>query len=286
MALVYYNLSYLMQKKELLLKNDSLYAGFLEKATLRYDKGESNVLEKTTAENQRGQISLQLSQIQQDMDIVQLQFQLLLNTTTQFIPLEKKAMLTVSLSDNDSGFLASHAFMQYLKEQQQIAAAMTSVERSRLLPDLTLGYNIMSMKGTGADNKEYNSLPRFHSVQLGLSIPIFTGGQKAKINAARANELITAKDYEINLRSFESSYRTAFAQYRKFEEAIQYFEGTALKNAETITSTANKQFVNGEINYLEWVLLINQAISIRSDYIEAVKNRNISVAEVNFFINN
>ncbi|MCZ2459737.1 MAG: CusA/CzcA family heavy metal efflux RND transporter [Chitinophagales bacterium] len=284
-ALVYYNLSYLMQKKELLLKNDSLYAGFLEKATLRYDKGESNVLEKTTAENQRGQISLQLSQIQQDMDILQLQFQLLLNTATLFFPLEKKATLT-NLTGNDSAFLASHAFMQYLKEQQEIAAALTSVERSRLLPDLTLGYNIMSMKGTGADNKEYNSLPRFHSVQLGLSIPIFTGGQKAKINAARANELITAKDYEINLRSFESSYRSAFAQYRKFEEAIQYFEGTALKNAETITSTANKQFVNGEINYLEWVLLINQAISIRSDYIEAVKNRNISVAEANFFINN
>ena len=65
---------------------------------------------------------------------------------------------------------------------------------------------------------------------------------------------------------------------------MQYFETTALKNAEVITSTANKQFLGGDINYLEWVLLVNQAVNIQNDYIEAVKNRNSSIIEINSFI--
>jgi cobalt-zinc-cadmium resistance protein CzcA len=72
-------------------------------------------------------------------------------------------------------------------------------------------------------------------------------------------------------------------EYRKYSDAIHYFETTALKNADVITSTANKQFINGEINYLEWVLLVNQAVSIQSDYIEALKNRNSAAIEMNSF---
>jgi len=58
---------------------------------------------------------------------------------------------------------------------------------------------------------------------------------------------------------------------------------TGLKNADVITSTANKQFLNGQIDYLDWVLLINQAVSIQSDYIEALRNRNASIVEINSY---
>lgn len=101
----------------------------------------------------------------------------------------------------------------------------------------------------------------------------------------KTNEMIASNQYEMNLQNFENAYRSAFAQYQKFEETVQYFETTALKNAETITTTANQQFLNGDINYLEWVLLLNQATTIQSDYIEAVKNRNNAVAELNFYSN-
>jgi cobalt-zinc-cadmium resistance protein CzcA len=281
---VFYTLVYLQQKKELLQKNDSIFSEFLEKATLRFSKGESNILEKTTAENQRGQIALQLLQLEQDVELLQLQFQLLLNTTTIFVP-DENEVLQNNFSESDTALLNSHPAMQFWKQQQQIAIASTKLERSRLAPDITFGYNIMGMKGTGADNIIYNSTPQFQSGQIGLNIPIFAGSQKAKINAAKTNEIITANEYEMNLQNFENAYRSAFAQYQKFEETVQYFETTALKNAEIITTTANQQFLNGDINYLEWVLLLNQAITIQSDYIEALKNRNNAVAELNFYTN-
>ena len=281
---VFYTLVYLHHKRELLQKTDTLFAEFLNKATLRFKAGESNVLEKTTAENQRGQMALQLLQLETDWEIVQLQFQLLLNTEKDFVPMED-ADLGIPFLENDSSLLTSHPEIQFLKQQQQIANAVTKSEQSKLLPDLSFGYNLMGMRGMGPDDKLYNSTPQFHSIQIGLGIPVFTGSQKAKINAAKINENIAANEYEWKLKNFENAYHSAFMEYQKFEEMVRYFESTALKNAATITETAEKQFLNGDINYLEWVLLINQAIGIQSDYIEAVKNLNNALAELNFYNN-
>lgn len=281
---VFYTLVYLHHKRELLQKTDTLFAEFLNKATLRFKAGESNVLEKTTAENQRGQMALQLVQLEKDWEIVQLQFQLLLNTEKDFVPMED-ADLGIPFLENDSSLLTSHPEIQFLKQQQQIANAVTKSEQSKLLPDLSFGYNLMGMRGMGPDDKLYNSTPQFHSIQIGLGIPVFTGSQKAKINAAKINENIAANEYEWKLKNFENAYHSAFMEYQKFEEMVRYFESTALKIAATITETAEKQFLNGDINYLEWVLLINQAIGIQSDYIEAVKNLNNALAELNFYNN-
>ena len=282
-AQIYYSLLYLQEKKKLLQKIDSLFGEFLNKATLRFNKGESNILEKTTAENQRGQIGLQLLQLQRDMELLQIQFQLLLNTNSIFVPDEKEFKMN-GIANADTSLLQAHPTMQYLKQQQQIAVAATKVEKSKLLPDLTFGYNLSSIKGTGANNKTYNNVPQFQSVQIGLGIPIFTSGQKAKITAAKTYEKIVANEYEVNLRSYETAYKAALVRYQKYSEAIAYFETTALKNADLVTSTANKQFINGDINYLEWVLLINQAVTIQSDYIDAVKNSNESAVEINSLI--
>lgn len=280
----FFSLSYLQKKKSILQENDSLFATFLSKATLRFNKGESNILEKTTAENQRGQIGLQLAQLQRDWELQQLQFQLLLNTTSDFVPGESEAVVT-GIFITDTGAIASHPAMRYWKQKQDIALANTKIEQSKLLPDLSLGYNLMGMKGLGADDKEYNSTPRFQSFQIGLGIPIFTGGQKARINASKINQHIVANEYEVNLKKLENEYVSALKQFQKFDEAVKYFENTALKNAETIKVTANKQFLSGETNYLEWVILINQAISIQSDYIEAVRSRNLAIAELNYYTN-
>lgn len=279
----YFNLLYLQQKQKLLLENDSLFSEFLNKANLRFNKGESNILEKTTAENQQGQIALQLLQLQQDWEISQLQFQYLLNTSTVFVPDENEVSSQDILLIKNPEF-ASHPIVQYWQQQQNIAISNTKLEQSKLLPDITFGYNLMGMKGMGANNVEYNSSPRFHSVQIGLGIPIFNGAQKSKINALKINEQIASKEYEINYKNLEIRFAQSMKQFQKYQAAILYFENTALKNAETVKTTANKQFLNGEINYLEWVLLINQAINIQSEYIDALHNRNISIAELNLYL--
>jgi cobalt-zinc-cadmium resistance protein CzcA len=166
-----------------------------------------------------------------------------------------------------------------------IADNVIKVEKSKLLPDLMIGYNNTSMKGFGADDKLYNSSTRFGAVQFGVGIPVFSGTQKAKINSAKFNRQIAESNYVSRLQTLQSEYQSEFRQYNKYFKSIAYYENTALKNVELITSTANKQLAAGSINYLEWVQLINQAMTVKNDYVEAIKNFNEAIIQLNYLNN-
>jgi cobalt-zinc-cadmium resistance protein CzcA len=275
-------LSYLLEKKKLLAGIDSIYSEFLNKANLRFQKGESNVLEKSTAENQQGQVAIQLKQLQQDIEIAQLQFQLLLNTPTLFIPSEENFKRRIS--DQNISDLNQNVRIQLLQKEKQIASAYTQLQKSKLSPDLIFGYNNTSIRGTGADDKYYSSSKRFHAVQIGVGIPLFNGAQKARINAAKVNETIADNSYLSGLQTLQKERESALIDYQKFLQTAAWYEQTALKNAETISSTATKQFINGDINYLEWVMLVNQSISIKSEYLDVIKSLNGTINQLNYLI--
>jgi len=278
---IFYLLVYLKQKQNILLQNDSVYASFLEKANFRFAKGETNVLEKTTAETQRGQIAIQLNLLNNDIDIFQLQFQLLLNTTSVFTPSTENPKIIFAAS-LDTSAISKHPTLQVLQQQKEISIVQTQLEKSKLLPNLNIGYYNMTMMGTGADNRLYNTSTRFNSVQFGLGVPLFFGSQRAKINSNKTFELISENNYQIGLQTLNAEYQIAFKKYQIQLQTVKYFEETALRNASTITKTANQQFSNGGINYLEWTMLINNAVTIQINYTDAVNNLNNSIIQLNY----
>lgn len=70
LGLIFNNLNYLDKKKYLLEKMDSIYTQYFNRAELRLKKGETNLLEKATAENLKSQINIQLFNIKKDKEIV------------------------------------------------------------------------------------------------------------------------------------------------------------------------------------------------------------------------
>lgn len=284
-AQVYYMFLYQKKKEALLISLDSLYTGFYRRAQERFDKGESDVLEKTTIETQLADIRMQRQQLESDLNLSRLQFQLLINSSENSEPQEAEYRYR-SITAIDSVNLDNHPQMRLLLQQQQIAVAGIDVEKSKLLPQLNIGYNNMSMRGTGADDKTYGSGQRFQSAQIGVGIPIFAGAQKARINAARINEEISRQTYQAGAQALKSQYLSALAEYRKFLTAVQYYETTGLNNAALITTTANQQLSGGSINYLQWVQLINHATAIRSLYLDALMNLNSKAIDLDYYLQN
>lgn len=277
----FYMLLYLREKEKLLVKSDTIYAEFLKKTELRFAKGESNILEKTTAEMQRGNIELQLKQLQQEKESVGIQFQQLLNTQVSYKPEEPSFKIT-NYSAADSNLINDHPLLKLMLQQKQISIANTQLEKSKLLPDINVGYYNMTMKGVGSDNVLYNGSNRFQSTQIGVGIPLFFGAQKARISASKMFQLITESNYLQQKQVIEKQYQSAYSQYQNYVKTITYFEQTALKNVTLINEIANKQFVDGDINYLDWVMLTNQAINIKSNYIDAIKALNESIIQLNY----
>lgn len=280
----FYHWVYLQQKRQLLQFADSLYTNFLNRAELRLAKGESNILEKVTAENQLGQINVQLLQLEDDIELTKLRFRYLLNSSDNYLPTFSNYKL-ILITKPDLEILKAHPSMKFLSQQQQVADAMIEVEKKKLLPTLSFVYNNGSIRGTGADNVVYNGWHRFQSVQVGVGIPIFTTAQKAKINSEKVNKLVVENNYSVGLQQLNNAYLVALGEYNKFQKTVEYYEKTALSNATLINTTAEQQLINGSINYLEWVTLTNQATSIRNDYVEAIKNLNESIIQINSLVN-
>jgi cobalt-zinc-cadmium resistance protein CzcA len=281
----FYEMLYLDQKKQLLQHTDSLFNTFLYNAEMRFAAGESNILEKTTAQTQRGKVAQQLSAVQQDYIILQNQLKWLLNSATDFIPRETSfKILAPALAD--SVVTDQQPYLNYLAQQQAVSAAKVKLEKAKLAPDLFVAYNNMSMRGTGADNKTYQTDTRFSAAQLGVGIPLFNSAQKGRISAAKINQRLSENNYAAGLQLLQTQYNEALQQYKKQLQAVDYYENTALKNVDTIVSVANQQFIGGDIDYLQWTLLANQAITIQSDYLDAVRNLNQSIIDLQSFIVN
>jgi heavy metal efflux system protein len=278
---IYYSILILKEKEKLLIQADSIYTGFLSKAELRFKTGESNILERATAKTQRGGIFLQLKSLQEEIEIAKLQFQLVLNTGIKTEP--KTIELQINLyNSTDKPILAEHPLLKFSDQQKLIASANSKLEKSRFLPELNLGYFNSSIQGTGANDIYYPSSKRFGAAYFGIGIPVFTSSQKAKVNASALSEKIAENNYQTQLSALETHYQSARSQYETYLGALTYYEQTSMPEANIIRQTADKQFINGEINYLEWVMLNNQAIVIKNNHLDIIKLLNESIINLNY----
>ncbi len=280
----YFQLVYLNEKLKLLTKTDNLYNEFLRKSSLRFQKGESNILEKITADTKKMEASIQLQHLQQEIYAYHLQFQYLLNSDTNYI-VSDEVLLLDEATLNKNNATTNHPILMQYQQNISYSKALTKLEKVKLLPDFNLGFNTGSMKGTGANDIKYNAFARFQSGQIGLSIPIFNAAQKAKIKAAKLNETIVANEYDLKQLEFKNELEVLFQKYESNTNILNNYKSYVLQNVDVIKETANKQFINGDINFLDWTQLIQQAITIETNYLDAQKAQNDIIIAINYLIN-
>lgn len=278
---LFFKYQIVMTRLTLLRSNDSLFSDFKKKTELRFEKGEGDLLEKATAENQAAQINMQMDLAKLDLEKTKLEFLLAINSSEDVAPdLSEKISKPVVMLDTT--MITSHPFVKLSEQQKQQSRVKLKLERSRLLPDLSLVYNNMSMRGVGADNISYTQSTRFQSAQVGLGIPLFFGSTKARVSSAKVGMSIAEEDYSATVKKLRTDYAKALAEYNHWAAMVDYYQSKGLANSETILATANSKFAKGEINYLEWVLLNHQATGIKNDHISALENLQKSILQLNY----
>ena len=282
---VFYRLADGLERKKLLQRLDSVYSRFQQSADLRLKAGESNVLEKTTADAQLQQLQLQQQQLDADILILQQQLQWLLNTDELFLPAYASLkMEDIALADTTS--VAAHPQIQYNKLQEQTAAAQTSVEKTKLSPDFSVGYSNQSIIGyhseDGVSQKYYSGSNRFHIANVTVGIPLFNSAAKARIQAGRVHEEVAKLHTKATEQHIKHNLQQLIAAYRKELNNLEYYENTGLQQAELIIKTARLSFENGEISYLEWTALMNNAVNIQLNYMDAVHQYNQTLIELEY----
>ena len=272
---VFYRILTLQEKKKVIDYISKLYSSFAEKASLRLKKGESNILEESTAEIQNEQAKTQLDMLENDLNTAKLQLQLLLQSDVQYQPVSDEPMMNVNLQISEE-MIQQHPELQYLNQQIKINEAEAQLEKSKLLPDLLIGYTNQSMKNLNNN--------RFNAVQVGVGIPLFTKGQRALAKATKAKVAISENEFQRKEIELKSRLQQQLSNYNNQLRIVENYEQNQLPKSETILKTVQKQLEVGEIDYLNWVILANQAVKTKVDYIDNLERLNQIGAELNFLL--
>lgn len=277
--LIFNDLNYYDAKIGLLNRADSLYRSYYAKAKLRLEKGEANILEKATAENNSAQIKLELLQVIQQKAISLEKLNFLINDGKEYVNKAQTFIpLTLNLQPVD---FSGHPEFQAAEQEENVQKAITSKLKSTQSPTISVGYSNMSLRGAN-DNGGFNNMgKRFQYGNVGLSIPLFSPLKKQELEAQKLNESMAHNNRELTNKKLQADYRNLMIQYHSIQKQVELLGSTSLKNADLILKTANLQFINGEINYLDYVLLVNQALAVRNQNLESLRDLNTTIINLN-----
>ncbi|OJW81814.1 MAG: acriflavine resistance protein B [Bacteroidetes bacterium 46-16] len=274
---------YVTEKRRLLLHQDSIYSNLERSSNLRYQTGESTKLESVTSSAQSMQIKNRIEQNDADLEIAKKQLQTLLNTTDNISVAESELTPKSLTLPDDSSAVARNPLIQYLQQELNINEQQTKVERNRMLPDIILGYSSQTYKGTqniNGANRTFTGSDRFSFYQLGVAIPIFPGGYRSRINAAKINENIAETQIALTRTTLQGELQKLVQQYYKLQNTITYYQKQALPQAELIIDNSEKGFKSGDLSYIQHFQNLTLAISIQSDYLDNLYQYNQSVIAI------
>jgi cobalt-zinc-cadmium resistance protein CzcA len=165
-----------------------------------------------------------------------------------------------------------------------LAENQQKLEKGKLQPAFNVGYNSSTIIGwqptTQGSESYFGSNHRFGAINLGLSIPIFSTAQKSKIAASKV-QIEQNKLENIALQQqLNSNLKNLLNSYLQNKKLVMAYEKNTLPNAALLIETAGRKMTAGEITYLEWVMIINQAIQIKSEYLNYIQQLNENVIEL------
>lgn len=282
---VYLHLRYLQAERDLLMRQDSIYTMFVAAARKRFKAGENNLLEKTTAEVQAMEINNQVAQNRSSIIIYESQLQSLMNES-QHVSIEQGIFDRVeSAQILDISAIARNPYLLYFKQQIEIGDRQRKLESAKVLPDISVGYFNQTLIGNQTINgtdQYFTAAKRFTGFQVGLSVPLWFVPQTAKVKAAGLNQKMMQSNYEQREVDIRSQYAQSFQDYLQAKSTLDYYETSALPNAELIIQQANKSFRSGEIGYVEYLQGLKNALTVKSSHLSALNRFNQSVIKLEF----
>lgn len=252
---------------------DSLYAHFAKAAEKRFAVGETHYLEKLLAESKHREISLAYKQSETGIAKAYRELRALLQiegefeiASTGFARLPYPALDTIR-----------HPALAYFQASRVQAGQNLRLIKQNLLPDLS--FALFRGSNQGFQARTYNG------VQVGVSIPLWWGAKRADIQSAQTETVIAADEARNYRLQLLGKYYALTEELKKYREVLDYYDQTGKRLADEILLHATKAFQGGEIDFLQYVQLLENAKNIEINYLENLHSYNQAVLEIQFLMN-
>lgn len=248
---------------------DSLYTNFAKNAKRRFELGDTNYLESITANSKQRQIQIAYEQSRIDIGIWYEKLHKLVQTEDSLLvalPLQTQLDLVVLDIEQEPE-------VAMFKSSLDVKTAENKLEKNKLLPDITLEY----FQGTNDLLSGY-----LYGYQVGLKIPILFGAQSSKVKASKI--AISAMEAGLKDVQFQmNSRRNALEkELLKYAQHIAYYQKQGQALSEAILKTAESSYKNGEIDFFQYIISLENAFQIKLDYLDQLNNYNQIVIQLNY----
>ena len=142
------------------------------------------------------------------------------------------------------------------------------------MPGLSLEYFVGTNEGPDART--------YPGYQVGVTVPLWLGANYGKVKAAQIGTEIARAEEENYRALLQSHYQRLMAEVQKYDASLKQYSENGKMLAEEILKHAQKAYASGEIDYFQYIQSLDNAISLKLDYLDNLQLYNQTVLELNF----
>ncbi|MCB9258383.1 MAG: CusA/CzcA family heavy metal efflux RND transporter [Ignavibacteriales bacterium] len=273
-SIAYYDVIYWQNVYDKYLYLDSLMNNFSSNADLKFKLGESNNLERLMAHAKKSEIEKLHLNAKEKLDAAVVNIQSLLQIDKKVaLPKIKFNMIEENIGDS-----LNVPQKNFLQNQIKISDQAINIEAQKFLPEFSVNVFRGSNEGLNAKN--------YYGFDVGVSLPILFFGQKSRTQTAMIQKDISQQIFTDYKFKANAEYNKLTERLKTLKSIINKYNVVENKLAEQLLTSGGKAFETGEIEYVEYIQLIQNSISLEMSYLENVREYNNTLLQLKYFVIN
>lgn len=270
--MAWWNTAYARSVRETYAEMLQLYVVFDEVAQKRFDAGDINILERTTAKSKKQEISFLLTQAEADLSVQETMLKRWI-LAEDLPPLVGCDLRAIDMLPDTALIGQNTPLTAYHRQNFAVADQQTSLAKAGFLPNLNVGYINQQIEGTSG----------LTGVQFGVGIPLFFWNQKNKVQSAK----IALEQAELDLEASQLQVETELHKLRqevvKSVAQLTWYQDQGIPTADELIRFSTKAYQAGEIDYVEFIQAYSQAFEIQLNALKATHNYNQTIIQLQYF---
>ena len=131
---------------------------------------------------------------------------------------------------------------------------------------------------------ERTSRDRFHSANIGVAIPIFNTGAKSRIKSIKLEQEANNLRLQQRSRELKSELNNNIKLFQQQQEQYNFYRSQGLQNAADILNAGRLGYEVGDMDYIEYLTAIQNAITIEMNYIQSIYENNQTVNNIRYIM--
>ena len=282
----YYSLLYTGRTLELRRKQDARYKEYMQTVDTKFANGEVGRLDQINAQRAYQLNDIELKKTLDAYNAQCAALAELLNSDMDVAPADTG--LTPIASDimpaAEIDFASTPRGEQSMN-QIRLSERNLALTRQGYMPGISLAATTqLFLKGFNPYHVDRQPFKEgsFLGFEVGVSVPLFFGAQRAKTRAA-AREVELARNMKIQAeRTSATEYSNTLNSFATAKRNLDYYSRTAMPQADEIERLSEASYLHGEIGYAEHIQNLESAMEIRLLHAEAINEYNQTIIQLNF----